>query len=1178
MFEQLGPEARDIVVLSQEIAQSMGHGEVRGEHLLLALFERMDKELVSEFADLSITYEQLFSAIQADHPTKDSVLEGQFVELSSEAQIVIVRSAQEAKRMNSKFVLPKHLFIAFEWYGVAERGNFYAWELLKKSGPEHSIRALFSNIEFRTLSKKTDKPAKARRRTDLESARANSNVIKAAQFEARSLGHNLIGPEHILLAFTADSQTFGAHLLWVLGVYALDLRSQLEAKFPPRTGFVPQEIPFSDDAKSILELGFECARTCGDNFIGDEHILLAFVRIGKKTNFQAWQILIKNLLDKNADLEKIVERMISDRKVFPFQKFPVQPAPSLNSTVRKDEPVLDWISAESFECKYEILEAAQDAAFKHGHNKVGTQYLLYALARTPGTVACEALDAIGLHPNALDKILLEKFGRGPLKIKTTMMYTQSIPLIVACAKEIAAERDSDEIRGEDWLRAIIKAGKEFDGCVAWEIICDTGRQDLLEEFLANNKENRIDAIQELRKKTKPANVTNLSNTELDSIFEKMIIKTFDDAPPVYPDLGDSVQESVDAQKLKDKHEIFEAAQDAALKHGHRKAGTQYLLFALARAPNSVASKILEEIGLNPIELSRLILEKHGRGPYMAKFRNIFSAGVIRVYELASEIAKACKSESIESEHFLHAIAQAGNRYAGCLAWELICESGKQEKLEELLASNSYLIEAKANSISEHQAITDFRNKSQSSKAPASMQDFFSNETVLLFQYAKEEARLLNHTAIGAEHLFLGLLAMASPELSDKLVELNFNLVEAREALKAVSGKGRKKSKSDIPLADNAKKLLEIAFDQTRQFGKTQIESIHILIALSKMPEDDTVSKVLAILNIKKNWVEDIFQILKPTAPYEIKQESKYVPESAERTIPENFSDTTIRVVENAHKEAWRFGFPKIQPEHLLLGLIKETSNDVSTMFSSRSITIKKLEDELTKIKDRGPGGSSILYLSDMVKEILELASNEAEDLVEPIDLLGYLILSMDLTTITILRNLGLEDLFKDASEPAPPAALFEFLNRNGLNDYFVSDSFNILFRSQEIARQFGHKVADVEHLLIAILEWHEDEVVKLLLNNRLRIDELRKDLRNTRGIGSIYPTTEIRMTPSALDVLKEATQRMETLKHSTISPGHMALAILQCKSVNLCKILKKYDLPADIDDQIVIALGGKSEK
>lgn len=1176
MFEKLGPEARDIVVLSQEIAQSMGHGEVRGEHLLLALFERMDKELANEFADIGITYEQLLSAVQADHPTKDSLLEGEFVELSAEAQIIIARSAQEAIRLSSKFVLPKHIFIAFEWYGVAERGNFYAWELLKKSGPEHSIRALFGNIEFRTPSKKRDKPAKARRRTDLENARANSDVIKAAQFEARSLGHNLIGPEHILLAFTADPQTFGAQLLWRLGIYALDFRSQLEAVFQPRTGYVPQEIPFSDDAKSILELSFECARSSDDNFIGDEHILLAFVRTGKKTNFQAWQIIQKNLLDKNADLEKIVEKMLSERKVFPFQKFPVQPAPSPNSTIRKDNPVLDWISAESFESKYEILDAAQDAAFKHGHNKVGTQYLLYALARTPATVACEALDAIGLHPNALDRILLEKFGRGPLKTKTAMMYTQSIPLIATCAKEIAAERDSDEIATEDWLRAIIKVGKQFDGCVAWEIICNTGMQDLLEEFLANNKENRIDAILELRKKINPANIVNVSDTELDRIFKKMLIKSFDDAAPEYPDLGDPWKESIDAQKLKDKHQIFEAAQEAALKHGHRKVGTQYLLFALSRTPNSVASEILEKIGLNPLELNRLILEKHGRGPYTTRYRTVFSEGFVSIYELACEIAKTSGCEHVESVHFLHAIAQAGNQFSGFLAWELICESGKQKKLEELLSSPSNLI--RANRINEHQAIDEFRKKTQGSTVSASMPDFFSKETVLLFRYAKEEARLLNHAAIGAEHVFLGILAMASPEFFDKLVELNFNLLKAREALGAISGKGKKRIKNDISLADNAKRLLEIAYDLTRQFAKKQVEPLHILIAISKMPEDDTVSKVLAILNIKKNWVEDIFQILKPTAPAEIKQEIKYVPESAERTIPENFSETSIRVVENAHKEAWRFGFPKIQPEHLLLGLIKETSNDVSTMFSSRSITLKKLEDELNKIEDRGPGGSSILYVSDMVKEIFDLASNAAEDLVEPIDLLGYLILSMDLTTITILRNLGLEDLFREASELAPPAALFEFLNKNGLNDYFVSDSLKIIFRAQEIARQFGHKVADVEHLLIATLEWHEDKVVKLLLNNRLRVDELRKDLRITRGLGSIYPTTEIRMTPSALDVLKEATRRMETLKHSTISPGHMALGILQCNSVNLCKILKKYDLPADLADQIVIALSGKNEK
>ncbi len=1176
MFEKLGPEARDIIVLSQEIAQSMGHGEVRGEHLLLALFKRMDKELASEFADIDITYEQLFSAIQADHPTKDSVLEGEFVELSAEAQIVIVRSEQEAKRLNSKFVLPKHLFIAFEWYGVAKRRNFYAWELLKKSGPEHKIRTLFGNIEFRTPHKKKDKPTKARRRTDLESARANSNVIRAAQFEARSMGHNLIGPEHILLAFASDSQTLGAQLLWMLGIYALDLRSQLEAKFPPHTGYVPQEIPFSDDAKSILELSFECARSCGDNFIGDEHILLAFVRIGKKTNFQAWQILLKNLLDKNADLEKIVERMLSERKVFPLQKFPVQPAPALNSTVRKDDPVLDWISAESFESKYEILEAAQDAAFKHGHNKVGTQYLLYALARTPGTVACEALDAIGLHPNAIDRILLEKFGRGPLKMKTAMMYTQSIPLIAACAKEIAAKRDSDEIAGEDWLRAIIKIGKQFDGCVAWEIICNTGMQDLLEEFLANNKENRIDAIQELRKKTKPASVVNVSDTELDRIFEKMLIKTFDDAPPKYPDLSDSWKKSVDAQKLKNKHEIFEAAQEAALKHGHRKVGTQYLLFALARAPNSVTSRILEEIGLNPIELSRLILEKYERGPYTAKYKTVFSEGFVCVYELACEIAKNSGFDYVESIHFLSAIAQAGRRFAGCLAWELICKSGKQEKFEELLSSPSHLMHA--NKISQHQGINDFQNKSKSSKAPASMQDYFSNETVLLFQNAKQEARLLNHTAIGAEHLFLSLLAMASSEFSDKLVELNFNLLEAREALKVVSGRGKKKSNKEIPLADNAKKLLEIAYDQTRQYGKTQVEPLHILIAISKMPQDDTVSKVLAQLGIKQNWVAEILQILNPTLATEVKQKRQYIPENAERTIPENFSQTSIRVVENAHKEAWRFGYPKIQPEHLLLGLIKETSNEVSSMFVSRRVTIKKLEDELNRLKDRGPGGSSILYLSDMVKEIFELASNEAEDLVEPTDLLGYLILSMDLTTINILLNLGLEDLLEGAHEYAPPAALFEYLNKNNLKDYFVLDSLKIIFRALEITRQFGHEIADVEHLLIALLEWHEDEVVQLLLNNRLQVNELKMDVRKTRGTGSIYPTTEVKLTPSALETLKEAKRRMKTLNHSIVCPGHIALGILQCKSPNLCKILEKYDLPQDIDDQIVVSLGGKNEK
>jgi len=963
MLEQLGPEAREIVVLSQEIAQSMGHGEVCGEHLLLALFERIEQGLAAEFADIGISYEQLFSAVQANLPTRDSVLEREFIELSAEVQIVIVRSAMEAERLGSNKVFPKHIFIAFEWYGVAERGNFSAWELLLKSGPEHKIRVLFGNIEFRTPSKESSKP-KARRKTDPKVIEV-TDVVNMAQAEARRLGHGEVAPEHLLLAFTDDR--FSQQALTLLSVDPRKLRGLLEDKFSPRADFIPVEIPFHPIVKKILEGAFKCARDLGDNFIGNEHLFQSFIQIGKEKDFRAFRLLM-DICDLNINaLESVVKRQLSDRKIDQGQKFPVQPEPSEKSQSRREEPIFDWVTSETFKSDHEIIKAAEDAAFKHGHNRVGTQYLLFALARTPNTVATDILEEIGLNPNEIDRLLLQKYGRGPLREQGPMLFTQAIPLILEYAKEIATEGNAKTIESEHLLQAIVRMGKRFDGCVAWEIICETGKADRLE--------------------------------------------------------------------------------------------------ALLMAPQTVQ---------------------------------------------------------------------------------------KSAPLAELTIGRT---------------------------------DFFSKTTINLFYLAKAESLSLNHKTIEPEHLFLAMQAMPSLDVIDIIKSLNLDVAESRKIVETIAGKGKGKKSTDkvLSLSANTKSLLESAFKEARQLGNTQIEPVHILLAIAKNHHDENVEGVLAYtlnaLKLKSNLiVEVIMNLLREEVEPEIKRTRQYVPDKNDYRIPSNFSATSLRVVETAHNEARRFGYPEIEPDHLLLGLVKETSNEVSSMFLSRGISIKILEQEFSKFRDRGPGGSSRLCLSEMVREIFNLASKECSDEVEPQDLLGYLILSMDLTTINVLRGLGLEDLLEGVSAAPPPVVLFNFLHKSNLNDYYLSDSLKVIFRSQEFARQCGHKFAGPEHLLIALLENHQDASVILLRGYGVTMQDVRKSFRKLVGIGSIYDPNEILLSPNAIDVLIEASNLVDELNSEELHLGHILMSILQLKTGATAELLKTYDLPADINDQLVIAMGNKREK
>jgi hypothetical protein len=99
------------------------------------------------------------------------------------------------------------------------------------------------------------------------------NVVVEAQNKAHDTGNAEIQPAHLLLGLFTDPNGLAAKLLAGQGVDADKVTKAVT--LPPHVDDVPVLIPFSGQAKKVLELTFRQALRLGHNYIGTEHIFLA---------------------------------------------------------------------------------------------------------------------------------------------------------------------------------------------------------------------------------------------------------------------------------------------------------------------------------------------------------------------------------------------------------------------------------------------------------------------------------------------------------------------------------------------------------------------------------------------------------------------------------------------------------------------------------------------------------------------------------------------------------------------------------------------------------------------------------------------------------------------------------------------------------------------------------------
>ncbi len=139
--------------------------------------------------------------------------------------------------------------------------------------------------------------------------RARQAVVMA-QEEARTLKHNYIGTEHILLGLLREEEGVAARVLESLDITLERVRAQVVRIVGSGEEVTSGQIPFTPRAKKVLELALREALSIGHKYIGTEHILLGLLRENEGVVRGNEGVAARILLDLDADSEKIRDEVI----------------------------------------------------------------------------------------------------------------------------------------------------------------------------------------------------------------------------------------------------------------------------------------------------------------------------------------------------------------------------------------------------------------------------------------------------------------------------------------------------------------------------------------------------------------------------------------------------------------------------------------------------------------------------------------------------------------------------------------------------------------------------------------------------------------------------------------------------------------------------------------------------
>jgi ATP-dependent Clp protease ATP-binding subunit ClpA len=303
---------------------------------------------------------------------------GPFDRFNEPGKRVLAVAQDEAIRLNHNYIETEHLLA-----GILRDGDTLAAKALAALGVE--LSKVRTALEF--IIGRGDTPTSP---SDITLSPRTKRVIEFSIDEARRMGDQHVGPEHILLGLVREGEGIASGILESLGVSLSKVRQVVfetlqrappahEAEQPPRW-----RGPFdrmSHRSKRALAMAQDEAIRMGHRSIDPEHLLIGAGRLSELGYVDQEMKRVFDELKLSVEALRIEVAKLNP----PGERQPAPGGPTLGADTKK------------------ILELALEEGRAKG--SLEPEHILLAIGRLPATIAAKVLVSLGATPERVRAVI-----------------------------------------------------------------------------------------------------------------------------------------------------------------------------------------------------------------------------------------------------------------------------------------------------------------------------------------------------------------------------------------------------------------------------------------------------------------------------------------------------------------------------------------------------------------------------------------------------------------------------------------------------------------------------------------------------------------------------------------------------------------------------------------------------
>lgn len=305
---------------------------------------------------------------------------------------------------------------------------------------------------------------------------------------------------------------------------------------------------------------------------------------------------------------------------------------------------------------------------------------------------------------------------------------------------------------------------------------------------------------------------------------------------------------------------------------------------------------------------------------------------------------------------------------------------------------------------------------------------------------------------------------------------------------------------------------------------------------------------------------------------------------------EKFTEKAINVVTEAQEQAKSMHNAHVQPEHLLLAIVRQAKGVSLKLFRTYGVNFDNIKKEVeNKLRfEKSEKNPATVPFSDefknLLKNTLDLANKSGNHYV----LFEHLFLSAINETSYNKRILEKLDFdidnaknilyrmvqkktkklphpeIEDTKEPEQQNFSSENLFKDNEN---ISKMFE---RAYSKLSDSKYEILGTEQIIASILEDKDSEITKILQENGLSSENFEEKLSQITSRDAEYDEKKVVFTPSAFAIMDYAMQTAKELGSLQIKPEHVVLGLLKSKKGVAYDILKGLNINGeDLADEIL---------